>query len=84
MSYLICSFDRAPSVDKDRVLVCGWVIDIQTHFVKPWEDAVFRVQYFARSHKIRHRAHILTDAMGGQGHIFDLEIGERINLNHSQ
>jgi hypothetical protein len=34
--------------------------------VKPWEDAVFWVPYFARSRKIRHRADFLTDTMGGQ------------------
>jgi hypothetical protein len=47
----------------------------QTCSVKSWEDAVFWVPYFARSRKIRHRAHVLTDVMGGQGRIFELEIG---------
>jgi hypothetical protein len=56
----------------------------EIRYVKPWEDAVFWVPYFARSPKIQYRAHVLTDVMGGQGHIFDLEIGVRINLNHSQ
>ena len=40
MSYLICSFDRAPSVDKDRVLVSGWVIRYSARYLANFKIAV--------------------------------------------